>query len=80
MTQLDRKNRVAHPIVFFLAAFGVVLLPMLTMGLVIGWADYSVANNPQAAILGLAIPAVVVVWLLAVIYLWRALFVRRPPI
>jgi hypothetical protein len=77
---MDRKNRVAHPIVFFLAAFGIVLLPMLMMGLVIGWADYSVANNPQAAILGLAIPVVVVLWLLALVYMWRVLFVRRPPV
>ena len=75
---MDRKNRVAHPVVFFLAAFGVVLLPMLMMGLVIGWADYSVANNPQAAVLGLAIPVVVVLWLLALVYMWRVLFVRRP--
>lgn len=75
---MDRKHRVAHPVGFFLAAFGIVLLPMLMMGLVIGWADYSVANNPQAAILGLAIPVVVVLWLLALVYMWRELFVRRP--
>jgi hypothetical protein len=75
---MDQKSRLAHPVGFFLAGFGFVLLPMLMIGLVIGWADYSVADHPQATLLGLAIPVVAVLWLLALAYMWRVLFARKP--